>query len=502
MRTASSPPVGGLHLQFGSDAAREVVVSWWTPRPVTAPRVEARGTDGHRASAQAHSRSYTDARSGRVVHTHHARLVDLHPDTVYRYEAVHAGATAGRGVFRTAPAGRAALTFTCFGDQGVPPFGSLPNDTGTPPAGLPPPGGGLGAPAAAGTTTAVERVAPLFHLVVGDLSYANLAQDRVATWLRFWENTTRSARHRPWMPAAGNHENELGNGSLGYAAYQAFVEVPAVGGQTPTTRGLWYAFTAGSVRVVVLHGDDLALQDGGDSYIHGYSGGAQLAWLDGELADARLDPDVDWVVVCLHQVSMSTADRANGADLGLRRDLLPVLDSHDVDLVLCGHEHHYERSHPVHGQADTPTLTPLVAATDIDRIDATKGTVHLLLGGGGTSASTHDRLFRPARARVITDVGSYHAAIGRRPPLYIHEESPWLAVRGEEHPWGFATFTVDPGVAGGRTTLTVTYRDVLDAAGTTRVADTFRLTRPRSDSIPRDEGLAERPRQRLAHSTT
>lgn len=56
---------------------------------------------------------------------------------------------------------------------------------------------------------------PLFHLCNGDLCYANLATDRVRTWSDFWENNTRSAKSRPWMPSAGNHGNEKGNGPIG-----------------------------------------------------------------------------------------------------------------------------------------------------------------------------------------------------------------------------------------------------------------------------------------------
>src|SRR5256885_16297658 len=34
-----APPVSGLHLQFGADASREVVVSWHTTVSVSRPRV-------------------------------------------------------------------------------------------------------------------------------------------------------------------------------------------------------------------------------------------------------------------------------------------------------------------------------------------------------------------------------------------------------------------------------------------------------------------------------
>ena len=142
----------------------------------------------------------------------------------------------------------------------------------------------LGSPAAGDTTLGVERLRPLFHLLNGDLCYANLADDRVRTWWDFWENNSRSARNRPWMPAAGNHENELGNGPIGYRAYQTYFSLPPATDQTDLTRGLWYAFTAGSMRVISIANDDVVYQDGGNSYVRGYSKGAQKTWLEKELA--------------------------------------------------------------------------------------------------------------------------------------------------------------------------------------------------------------------------
>ena len=136
-----------------------------------------------------------------------------------------------------------------------------------------------GSPAAGDITNAVEHAAPLFNLVNGDLCYANLSRDRVRTWSDWFENNSRSARYRPWMPAAGNHENELGNGPIGYRAYQTYFALPESGAD-PELRGLWYAFTAGSVRVISLSNDDVCYQDGGNSYVRGYSGGAQRRWLE------------------------------------------------------------------------------------------------------------------------------------------------------------------------------------------------------------------------------
>src|ERR1700760_2890538 len=39
MQAQATPPVSGLHLQFGADASNEVVVTWQTYAPVDAPQV-------------------------------------------------------------------------------------------------------------------------------------------------------------------------------------------------------------------------------------------------------------------------------------------------------------------------------------------------------------------------------------------------------------------------------------------------------------------------------
>jgi hypothetical protein len=480
----TTPPVTGLHLQFGADTSSEMVVSWHTPQSISNPRVMLGNLDGKfERVAEAKETSYTDAKSGQVVYAYHAKIGQLRDDSSYLYGAFHDGAEPVFGTFRTAPRGRAEFTFTSFGDQATPTLGKRYK----PPEGITIPNApyvndNLGSPAAADTTLGVERLQPLFHLLNGDLCYANMAEDRVRTWWDFWENNSRSARKRPWMPAAGNHENELGNGPIGYQAYQTYFSVPEAAGQTDVTRGLWYAFTVGSVRVISLANDDVAYQDGGNSYVRGDSEGAQKAWLEKELSAVHGDHDVDWIVVCMHQVAVSTADKFNGADLGIREEWVPLFDKYGVDLVVCGHEHHYERSHPIRGREENATLTPVPAATATDVIDTTKGTVHMVIGGGGTSAPSNTLFFNPPQCRVITSVGAPDPATGKRPPVYVKEQAPWSAVRNAAHSYGFAAFTVDPGLhPGDFTTIAVTYYDVVGTDGQLAPFETFTLRRPRRD---------------------
>jgi hypothetical protein len=152
-----------------------------------------------------------------------------------------------------------------------------------------------------------------------------------------------------------------------------------------------------------------------------------------------------------------------------------------VDVVVCGHEHHYERSHPLRGHQPNDTMTPDPVATRTDLADTTKGTVHMVIGGGGTSIPSIDVLFDKPQCNVITGIGPT-GANGKKQPIYVSESAPWSAVRDRVNPYGFVAFTVDPGTRpGGVTTMAVTYYAVTGPYGQTKPVDSFILQRSRSD---------------------
>ena len=455
---AGSPTVEQVHLTFGADAAREMTVSWSTAGSVRRPRVRLGGAaGGHGTTVAARTRTYTDHATGREVMTHHATLPRLTPSTSHVYEVLHDGAPSVLGTFRTAPAGRAPFRFTSFGDQGV----DSPTLRG-------------GTPFSSQIVGHIEAQRPLFNLINGDLAYSDLNSDPGAAWDAWFRMNEASTRHRPWMPAAGNHENETGNGETGYRSFTTRYALPGNG--LGGLEGHFYAFTVGAVRFVVLQNDDVCLQDAGNFSVRGYSGGAQRRWLDHTLAVARRDRNIDWVVVVMHQLVMSSAMNGNGCDLGVRQEFGPLLDKHGVDLVLCGHDHDYERTHPVRGvDGASTTLTPHVASTRTDLVDTTKGAVHMVLGGGGSYPLNVYGGQGPVRtAKVIT---------GKTAKDVVLEVAPWSAVTDPVQAFGFATFDVDPGsTPGGLTRMKVTaYRSPLAAGGTPTPYDVFMLQRPRSD---------------------
>jgi hypothetical protein len=70
----------------------------------------------------------------------------------------------------------------------------------------------------------------------------------------------------------------------------------------------------------------------------------QLAWLRDQLRQSR----TDWKIAYFHH-PLYTSGRYGTAARVLRLVLEPILVDGDVDVVLSGHEHFYERVHPQHG---------------------------------------------------------------------------------------------------------------------------------------------------------
>jgi hypothetical protein len=506
-----------IHLTWGDDPARAVVVSWASAGRADRPRVRI----GQRVIAAA-ERACSDPHSG-VTWTYHARVDGLRPGATYAY-AVTADNEAGAAdpfsaTFTTAPEGRAAFRFTSFGDLGTSPGR---------------PGASWDSGQAAYAAGAVETFQPLFHLDNGDLTPASPAPGALTqAWRDFGNNVQASAANRPWLPVPGNHALGLGDGEQGLASFLARYTLPANG--MGGLEGRWYAFRVGTVLFVCLSGDDVAYQDdappgtgtaeaaGTAGAGRGYSGGAQTRWLEATLAAARGDASLDWIVAQLHQCACSSATAGAGSDLGIRREWLPLFDTYEVDLVLSGHDHGYERTFPVRGPdtravpgampgAATDTRRPHPVTTVDSRVfDTSQGTVHLVLGCGGIAGAVDavepGDLGEPAgtpekapprlamvRTRPAGPGGDTRASDGGMSPADAVEVATWSARRDTSPGYGIAVFDVNPGSeAGGQTSVTARYyHDFHDdrAAGQDPVSpvtgdyalfETFTLVRPRSD---------------------
>lgn len=127
--------------------------------------------------------------------------------------------------------------------------------------------------------------------------------------------------------AVGNHDGEL-FWREGVPDVEATLELLG-------TPARYYSVARGPAELFYL--------DSGPLGLLGDDGETQLEWLDAALGASTRR----WRIVCAHHPMYSSG--VHGPWPGLRQRLEPVLVRHDVDLVLAGHDHHYERTHPMQG---------------------------------------------------------------------------------------------------------------------------------------------------------
>jgi 3',5'-cyclic AMP phosphodiesterase CpdA len=168
----------------------------------------------------------------------------------------------------------------------------------------------------------------------------------------------RDMLHRvPSWPTMGNHEFKTDSG-------QPYLDVYYLPEQAwrDEEQERYYSFDQGNVHFISLDSNEarlipiaLDLTDSVDDDM--------LDWAADDLAAS----DADWKIAIFHHPPYSSSSRSpNGL---VREQILPVLEEGGVDLVLVGHDHHYERTIPLRGGC---------AATD-----DSSGITYVVAGAGG-----------------------------------------------------------------------------------------------------------------------
>jgi hypothetical protein len=147
-------------------------------------------------------------------------------------------------------------------------------------------------------------------------------------------------------PSPGNHDYDSGSGSP-YFTYFGERAGPAGKG--------YYSYDVGSWHIVSLN-SELYFEGG-----HGVEAAAQESWLRSDLASHQSQCTLAY----FHRPLFSSGIYGTSAEV---RPLLEILYAANADVVLNGHEHHYERFGP---------QTPRGIA------DAARGIVEIIAGTGG-----------------------------------------------------------------------------------------------------------------------
>ena len=130
------------------------------------------------------------------------------------------------------------------------------------------------------------------------------------------------------MTTPGNHES-----FYNYTAFNHRYKMPHV--KSKGNENYWFSYDYGNVHVVSISTEECF-----------DAGCPQMLWLEQDLITAVENRErVPWLVLSLHR-PMYCSDDGTGFLNSFQQALEPLVLKYDVDLVLQGHMHAYERIHP------------------------------------------------------------------------------------------------------------------------------------------------------------
>jgi PKD repeat protein len=254
-----------------------------------------------------------------------------------------------------------------------------------------PPSGGAGAAvssvritasgdfaATSNTAAVLDTVAaadPDLHLALGDLSYGTTGAEQ--TWCDFV--TSRVGAGSAFELLSGNHESNGQNGNINDFSACLPNQLPGLVG---TYGRQWYVDVPQETPLVrlIMISPALPFPDGTWTYA---AGNPRYNWTAAAIDGARA-AGVPWVVVGMHKPCLSVGQYS--CDPG--SDLTNLLIAKQVDLVLTGHEHLYQRSKQLaHGPGCTSVIPDSYTAACVADADQAlvrgRGTVFVTVGTGG-----------------------------------------------------------------------------------------------------------------------
>lgn len=161
-------------------------------------------------------------------------------------------------------------------------------------------------------------------------------------WKEMMDSVEEYLFQYPLMITPGNHE---GDGWYS-AGYECVGKMFNVGVSSSTEMGFFYSFDYGPLHFVSMLSNDV---------YYNYDGmytQEQLSWLRQDLAAARSNPEIKWVVTMAHQgilIPTHTEGKMTSNDYSTLTypQIMPIFDEYDVDLFLYGHNHYIDSTYPI-----------------------------------------------------------------------------------------------------------------------------------------------------------
>ncbi|MEI6633425.1 MAG: metallophosphoesterase family protein [Chlamydiota bacterium] len=285
---AAAAPAGAAILKgpYLQDLTQTSVRVRWETDSGTDSRVDYGTTDSYGSSVTGTAATVTHSGTTRYVHS--LQITPLSADTTYHYKTTTGAFSSADHTVRAALTAATPFRFAAYGD----------NRSNAPEHQL--------------LTEAILASSPSPRIVlnVGDLCYDG---DTYSYWAsEFFTPAAALLYEVPLYVAIGNHDK-----STWVNDYLYFPNAP----------NRWYSFDIGNAHFAVL--------DTEASYT---VGSAQYTWLDADLSATAQD----WVFVMFHYPAYSSG--MHGGYAAVQANLVPLLESHGVDMVFNGDDHLYERS--------------------------------------------------------------------------------------------------------------------------------------------------------------
>ena len=253
-----------------------------------------------------------------------------------------------------------------------------------------------------------QKAGTVAGLIIGDMSYADGGADRWDSWGRLVEPLFSSL---PLHVLPGNHEVEVSKSSLEtFQAYRHRFQMPSSlpekishanaphkhhspwwnydlsyeGGSS------YYSFDAGLMHIICLNAYDVLgakrHQDGEGAM------SAQEKFLSEDLlaVDRRRTP---FVVVFMHNpiYNSNSGHQNEKVTLLIQESAEPYFDKHNVDIVLAGHVHAYER----HGHIG------------LGGRQSAKSPMYVTIGDGGNHELLYDKWLKKPSTSIVRDSRFY-----------------------------------------------------------------------------------------------
>lgn len=224
---------------------------------------------------------------------------------------------------------------------------------------------------------------PDLWLLLGDIAYTRGQDDELQTHF-FEQYQSTFLSNTPFLPTPGNHD--YGEQTEGQAIpYFSVFSMPQRGeaGGVPSGTKAYFSADYGNVHIVSL--DSYGMQADGLRLYDTTS--QQVDWLRRDLAANQASAhQPSWTIVFFHHPPYTKGNHDSDTEellVNIREQLLPVLEEFDVDLVLSGHSHVYERTYPIrkhHGPASTFNAEQHVVAS---KSPGKRGITYIVAGSGG-----------------------------------------------------------------------------------------------------------------------